>query len=86
MYVDANNDTLMSVSYLGQIPQGISEIESKSDFQIFPNPATDVVYVFSNQIIKEVVIFNAIGESAKTLNVNDLSLNVNIQASGLKLF
>jgi len=78
MYVDANNDTLMSVSYLGQIPQGISEIESKSDFQIFPNPATDVVYVFSNQIIKEVVIFNAIGESVKTLNVNDLSLNVNI--------
>lgn len=52
---------------------GFNEYKEDSDLFIYPNPATDVVYINTSQKIEEIVIYNLLGKSIKTCQENKIN-------------
>jgi hypothetical protein len=51
---------------------------SEVDFDLYPNPTKEKVRVTSKQIIREIIIFNPLGQQIKKVNVNLKSAEINI--------
>ncbi|MCF8296090.1 MAG: T9SS type A sorting domain-containing protein [Saprospiraceae bacterium] len=57
---------------------GIQENSNDQIISIYPNPAKDVIYIKSNQEIKNIIIYNAIGQMLLNRNLKNKSLNIDI--------
>ena len=57
----------------------------KGKFSIFPNPATDIVYVKSDIIIYCIAVYNNLGElvMVRPYNQMQVALNINDMQTGL---
>lgn len=54
--------------------------ESQFDFNLYPNPAKDILSINSKQLISKIELINAIGESVSIVkNVNSFSTYINIE-------
>ncbi len=78
------NTTLTKTGYIKVGGIGINEI-TKATVTVGPNPATDVVYVNANNTIKEVQVYNLLGQIVFSQKVNNNSLTINTSSiqSGL---
>jgi hypothetical protein len=56
-----------------------------SEINVYPNPAKDVVNIFSNDIINEIKIFNQLGQlqMSKQVNQKSITLDTHSLASGI---
>lgn len=53
--------------------------ESKTNIQVFPNPAKDVVFLSSKQVIKEIKVINVFGQMVGNLqNINALTTQLKV--------
>ena len=66
--VKASNDSVLTADYLGALPTigGINEFATNDNSAIYPNPANDKIFITSDQMIKNVSIYNAPGELVKS--------------------
>jgi hypothetical protein len=52
---------------------------SEVDFAVYPNPVREKVMITSKQIIREIIIFNPLGQQIKKVKVNLKSAEINIR-------
>lgn len=78
--IDCNN---ISYSYTDNCLLDTAHFE-KASVVMYPNPASDVVYITSPDVILDVEIYNLQGQLLKsnTINERDISTNVSALASG----
>lgn len=57
---------------------GVKENSNTQELSIHPNPAKDVIYIKSNQEIKNIIIYNAIGQMLLNKNVKNNFLKLEI--------
>jgi hypothetical protein len=60
---------------------GFNEYKDDAELIIYPNPANDVVFINTSQKIKEVVIYNLLGESVKSYNSKRIDTNMLVEGS-----
>lgn len=79
--VDGDGDFGSEASALLSIGAGeaVEEIETVESVNIFPNPVKDVLTV-KGENMKQVVIYNALGQVVETINTNDSEVKVNVSA------
>lgn len=79
--VDGDGDFGSEASALLSIGAGeaVEEIETVESVNIFPNPVKDVLTV-KGENMKQVVIYNALGQVVETINTNDSEVKVNVNA------
>lgn len=68
--------TLTKPAYIRMGGVGISDI-TKATISVGPNPATDVLYVKANSSIKQVQVYNLVGQVVFSQSVNNNSLTIN---------
>jgi spore coat protein CotH len=81
---DVNSDNAIANNWIATSDESLSVHSlnnSEVDFAVYPNPAKEKVRVSSKQIIREIIIFNPLGQEVKNVNVNLKSAEINI--SGL---
>ena len=83
IYVNPHTDSVISANYLGTlgVHGGIDELNASDNSNISPNPATDMILVSSDMLIKNVSIYDVHGAMVKSEDLNKLSEN--IMVSGL---
>ncbi|MBO5848371.1 MAG: Omp28-related outer membrane protein [Bacteroidales bacterium] len=59
--------------------ENVEEVETVESVNIFPNPVKDVLTV-KGENMKQVVIYNALGQAVETINTNDNEVRVNVSA------
>ena len=59
--------------------EAVEEVETVESVNIFPNPVKDVLTV-KGENMKQVVIYNALGQAVETINTNDNEVRVNVSA------
>ena len=57
----------------------VEEIETVESVNIFPNPVKDVLTV-KGENMKQVVIYNALGQAVETINTNDSEVRVDVSS------
>jgi hypothetical protein len=62
---------------------GIKELNKSFAFVIYPNPAKNTIYLKSENLINQVVIYNVIGQEVKVSKLNKGLLNAMIDVSSL---
>jgi hypothetical protein len=72
--VDFSSNFLYSLLPCNNNTAGITEIENV--VKQYPNPANDMVYYSSVKLIKEIVIYNQIGQIKKNIIVNSTKLEM----------
>ena len=79
--VDGDGDFGSEASALLSIGSGeaVEEVETVESVNIFPNPVKDVLTV-KGENMKQVVIYNALGQAVETINTNDNEVRVNVSA------
>ncbi|MFO7790319.1 MAG: T9SS type A sorting domain-containing protein, partial [Bacteroidales bacterium] len=74
----ANPDNLMAeVNVIVDEPSAITDNTYKN-VKIFPNPASNLVNVESQHIIKEIMLIDITGKTLKTKQVNKKSSKINV--------
>ena len=79
--VDGDGDFGSEASALLSIGEGeaVEEIETVESVNIFPNPVKDVLTV-KGENMKQVVIYNALGQAVETINTNDSEVRVDVSS------
>ncbi len=85
---DGGNNLYVDSLHIGSILSSGIEEESKDEFHIFPNPASDIITIQSNFDLKnaEIKIINVLGEVVFSQNINKTktaTLNVEELKSGI---
>ncbi len=77
--VDGDGDFGSEASILLSVGEGtsIQETTSTEVYNIFPNPVKDVLTV-KGENMKQVVIYNSVGQMVETINCNDNEVKVNV--------
>ena len=55
----------------------VAEYSTDINLTIYPNPANDIIYINSNEIIKNVKIINILGQVVYDINTNAAKVNIN---------
>ncbi len=82
--VTVTMDADKNVSATFSATLGINEEKFKVPFKLYPNPATDVLHIESQEVVNRVKIYNALGRevllknslSEETINVSNLSQGI----------
>ncbi|MFT7336539.1 MAG: hypothetical protein ACI9M1_002498 [Porticoccaceae bacterium] len=78
---DVNSDNSLASNWIATSEESLSVNglhNSEVDFAVYPNPAKGKLMVSSKQIIREIIIFNPLGQEIKNVNVNLKSAEINI--------
>jgi hypothetical protein len=78
---DVNSDNSLASNWIATSDESLSVNglhNSEVDFAVYPNPAKGKLMVSSKQIIREIIIFNPLGQEIKNVNVNLKSAEINI--------
>jgi hypothetical protein len=82
-FVDQQGYIPVSLYLQGTYSEAFAGVENQTEteFSIYPNPATDMVYIESLEIIKEVIVFDVLGQqvirtSNSILNTADLQSGI----------
>jgi len=80
IFVDPATDAVQSADYLGALPTpgAINDLTADNETSIYPNPASDMIFVSSTQLIKSISVFNSQGALVKSESPDCLSKNINI--------
>lgn len=84
--IDPNFDqSAMVIDYVRVFQQSTASVDDNQllDFQIFPNPASDVVTIKSNNPVDSIQLYSIQGSQIEISMVNDTSFSVNDLASGI---
>jgi hypothetical protein len=78
---------LSAPKFITFVYTGIDAFDAKK-LQIFPNPASDMVYIKSNHLVRTVEILNNAGQSLEVRDINAAQFQVNVSQleSGLYYF
>jgi Secretion system C-terminal sorting domain len=64
----------------------LNEISEQNSTKIFPNPADNIIYIESNEIINSIMVFNSMGMLIKTVDTELKSIDVSELPSGIYYF
>lgn len=77
--------TGLAIPYYG--PVGINENTSENiEYNVYPNPARDYVFVTSSSTIKTVKLINYVGQTVLELPVNDNNVKINTSSFGTGIY
>lgn len=87
MYVVTGTDTnqcsdTASVSISVIDCTGLNNLQAEAKFELFPNPASDIINIVSDSPLKTIVVYNAFGEIVLMNSTQEL--NATIDISGFK--
>ncbi len=75
---DQISDSTCSFSYPMICTVGINEMAVSTKFKIFPNPASEIVTIESDQVIERITVCNILGERVLSKQVSNKREQVNI--------
>jgi beta-glucanase (GH16 family) len=61
-----------------QTVSNIPDLHPKSEIRIFPNPAQDILYLKSDEIITQLAIYNSTGQLIRVLNTNSNETTIDL--------
>jgi len=71
-----DSDTVVEV--VMEIDDTFIDMVENAELSVFPNPARDKLTVRSNEMIKQIRLFDISGQTVKNITVNDLRIKINI--------
>ncbi|TVQ93936.1 MAG: T9SS C-terminal target domain-containing protein [Bacteroidetes bacterium] len=77
-YLLANITSNTTFHAVFELEVSVPIIEALADLKVYPNPAQDLVTIESNEIITEVRLLNISGQLLKTLEVQDVQVNLKL--------
>ncbi len=78
-----NSDNSLASNWVATSDESLSVNglnNSSVDFAVYPNPAKEKVMITSKQIIREIILFNPLGQQIKKINVHLKSAEINISS------
>lgn len=57
----------------------VNEVDTSSKIRIFPNPAHEILYIESDQVIKNITIYNTVGFKSFDINPSDFDKSLNLK-------
>lgn len=79
--INVNSDNSLASNWVATSGESLSVNgfnNSEVDFAVYPNPAKEKVTIKSKETIKEITIFNMLGQQIKTFDVNLKSTEINV--------
>lgn len=74
-FVEVRKNYTLEVQFLGT---GITTIEKDDHVQIFPNPATNILYLRLNKQYEKIEIINLLGECLFEKNIDQMELQISV--------
>jgi hypothetical protein len=78
--IDVNSDNSLAINWIANsnLVLNTNSFNNEVGFTVYPNPAAEKLMINSEQIIREIVVFNLLGQQIKTFQVNFKSGEINI--------